>query len=99
MKTAEQTIDDHLINFKKLQNKVVEIEKKTIRLDTEKVNIVENKAVLKKLNQEMKKITVKNEEIVNQQISLESWIEKYMPLKLQHQITETVGECLGRKQK
>ncbi len=25
---------------------------------------------------------------------MENWIEKYMPLKLQHQIVETVGEVL-----
>ena len=31
--------------------------------------------------------------------SLENWIDIYMPLRLQHQITETVKECLSRKGK
>jgi len=26
-------------------------------------------------------------------------VEKYLPLKLQHQLSETVGECFPRKQK
>ena len=31
--------------------------------------------------------------------SLENWIDIYMPLRLQHQITETIKECLSRKGK
>jgi hypothetical protein len=30
---------------------------------------------------------------------LENWIDIYMPLRIQHQITETVRECLSRKGK
>ena len=29
--------------------------------------------------------------------SLENWIDIYLPLRIQHQITETVKECLPRK--
>lgn len=29
--------------------------------------------------------------------SLENWIDIYMPLRLQHQITETIRECLNKK--
>lgn len=32
--------------------------------------------------------------INDQQKSLENWIEKYMPLRLHHQMVETVGEVL-----
>lgn len=35
----------------------------------------------------------------NQQTSLENWVEKYLPLKMQHQIAETVGEVLNDDQK
>lgn len=31
--------------------------------------------------------------------SLENWIDIYMPLRLQHQITETIKDCLPRKGK
>lgn len=31
--------------------------------------------------------------------SLENWIDIYMPLRLQHQITETIRECLNKKGK
>lgn len=31
--------------------------------------------------------------------SLENWTDIYLPLKLQHQITDTVKECLNRKGK
>lgn len=32
--------------------------------------------------------------IDNQQMALENWVEKYLPLKLHHIIVETVGEVL-----
>lgn len=38
------------------------------------------------------------ENLANQQTSLENWVEKYLPLKLQHQIVETVGECIDEDQ-
>ena len=31
--------------------------------------------------------------------SLENWIDIYLPLRIQHQITETVRECISRKGK
>ena len=31
--------------------------------------------------------------------NLENWIDVYMPLRLQHQITETIKECISRKGK
>jgi len=30
---------------------------------------------------------------------MQNWIEKYEPLKVQHQITDTLASCLNRKAK
>ena len=37
------------------------------------------------------------DEIRNACKSLENWIEKYQPLKIQHMISDTLRECLNRK--
>lgn len=37
------------------------------------------------------KYSDQNTQLKNQQISLENWVEKYLPLKLHHMIQETVG--------
>ena len=50
-----------------------------------------------KTAKKLRKIKQRNEEISNQQVSLENWIEKYLPLKLQHQITETVEPCVPQE--
>lgn len=36
---------------------------------------------------------------VNEMRTLQNWIEKYEPLKVQHQITDTLASCLNRKAK
>ena len=37
--------------------------------------------------------------LMDQQDSQESYIEKYLPLKIQHQMSETLMECLDKKAK
>ena len=36
---------------------------------------------------------------MNQHIVLQNWLEKYQPLRIQHQITHTLSFCLNRKAK
>ncbi len=47
-----------------------------------------------KVAAQINKINERNTEIANQQVSLENWVEKYLPLKLHHMTVETVGEVL-----
>ena len=45
-------------------------------------------------------MTIKKlEDTTNQQKALQNWVEKYEPLKFQHQITDTLAQCLNRKAK
>ena len=37
--------------------------------------------------------------MLDQQASLESFVDKYMPLKLQHQMNETLLDCFDKKAK
>jgi hypothetical protein len=41
----------------------------------------------------------KVDEAMNTQRALQNWVEKYEPLKVQHQITDTLSSCLNRKAK
>ena len=43
------------------------------------------------IKQVVAKYSDQNTQLKNQQISLENWVEKYLPLKLHNMIQETVG--------
>ena len=63
------------------------IEKHTRQLSELQENKVNNKDDARnrrEINRRMKEIDKAHGELLNQQTSLESYIEKYMPLKMQH---------------
>jgi len=45
----------------------------------------------------MKEIDRSHDSLKNAQTSLESFVEKYMPLKMQHQMSQTILDCLDKK--
>ena len=47
-----------------------------------KLSIVEFQQQQQTTNESLHKVILRNEEISNQQTSLENWVEKYLPLKL-----------------
>ena len=47
----------------------------------------------------MYKIKLKMTTIENQQVSVESWIEKYLPLRLHHQVTELLEDVISAKKR
>ena len=51
-------------------------------MNIEKVPHVEDKANRKQLDKQMKEINRSHDTLKDQQVSLESFIEKYMPLKV-----------------
>lgn len=67
------------------------------KIETDKLNIKDDNHNRKQIMKEMKKINNNHDELRNQQTSLESYIEKYMPLKFQHQFSETIIDCLDKK--
>ena len=68
-----------------------------IDLQTNKVNIVDDEKHRKEIAKRMKKIDKSHDTLMNQQDALESYVEKYLPLKLQHQMSETLIDCLDKK--
>ena len=64
-----------------------------------KVNIKDDRVNRRAIEKRMKVIDVTHGTLLNQQISLESFVEKYLPLKLQHQMSETIIDCLEKKAK
>lgn len=53
----------------------------------------------KEAEEALKAMWKEQERMANEQKTMENWIEKYEPLKVQHQITETLASCLSRKAK
>ena len=37
------------------------------------------------------------DDLRDSQKSMQNWVEKYEPLKVQHQITDTLSTCINRK--
>ena len=63
-------------------------------IENNKLDILKSQDLFKQIDNKLHDILKKNDNISDQQISLENWVEKYLPLKLQHQIVETVGEVI-----
>ena len=47
----------------------------------------------------MKAINTTHDTLRDQQIALESYVEKYLPLRVQNQICESMMECIDKKHK
>ena len=63
------------------------------------MNTKEDKVNRRALQKHMKEIDSNHGTLLNQQLSLESYVEKYLPLKMQHQMSETIMDCLDKKAK
>lgn len=101
-------LDDYGLRIKALEDDISNLHKhvdekteRLLRLDKEIMKMHDSKlstdvaqGIFMKTAKKLRKVKQRNEEISNQQVSLENWIEKYLPLKLQHQITETVEPCV-----
>ena len=54
---------------------------------------------VKELEGKVKKLEKEEDWIGNNLKAVENWVEKYEPLRVQHQISETLNQCLDRKAK
>ena len=104
-------LDDYGLRIKALEDDISNLHKhvdekteRLLRLDKEIMKMHDSKlstdvaqGIFMKTAKKLRKVKQRNQEISNQQVSLENWIEKYLPLKLQHQITETVEPCVPQE--
>jgi hypothetical protein len=91
-------LDDYGLRIKALEDDISNLHKhvdekteRLLRLDKEIMKMHDSKlstdvaqGIFMKTAKKLRKVKQRNEEISNQQVSLENWIEKYLPLKLQH---------------
>lgn len=63
------------------------------------MNIEDDSANRKRIEAHLKAVDINHEELKNQQMSLENWVDKYIPLKIQHRIFETMEAVLDKKQR
>lgn len=66
-------------------------------LKESKLDVTSYEAGEANIFKEIRKLKLRNEEIHNQQISIESWVEKYLPLKIHHMITQQLEDCIHPK--
>lgn len=70
-----------------------------IKLDLDKCELELFNTFKESIEQRMLIIEKSFDKTYDRTKSLENWIDIYMPLRTQHQITETVKNCLSRKGK
>ena len=68
-------------------------------LTQNKVAVKDDNKNRKELKKQMYMIKDDHDQLLGQQQALESYVEKYMPLKLQHQMSDTISTILDKKQK
>ena len=65
----------------------------------EKFSIKEQNEYDEKIQAQIMRCENATDKVGNHTDELQNWIDIYMPLRLQSQITETIKECLPRKGK
>ena len=80
-------------HYAQLQNH----DKRLEDLKETKVNIKDDRLHRQELKKRMKEINQEHGVLTDQQLSLESYVEKYLPLRLQHQMAESVMDCFNKK--
>ena len=64
-----------------------------------KVESLEYKEDLKATGNERKLLKIGMDEIVQQQISLENWVEKYLPLKVHTNLAELLEDVIDEEKR
>lgn len=76
-----------------------QLQKIIINFDGSKVDLDAYREDQKTVKDSLTTFGKRLDETCNNQKSLQNWVEKYEPLKVQHQITDTLASCLNRKAK
>ena len=78
--------------FEFMQRTVISLNDKKVELDFFRDQQDEMKNLVGQLSKQL-------DSNFNELRTMQNWIEKYEPLKVQHQITDTLASCLNRKAK
>lgn len=81
----------------KFDSKLELVKKDIIDLTNDKLNLSLYKDDQRNLLESCTMLMKETDQVKNTLKALESWVEKYQPLRTQHQITNTLNECLNRK--
>ena len=86
----------------KIVREAEKLEDTTDRVEKMEISKVEQKVsdhMFRKVTMMIKKLELVQEHSKNEMKSLENWVEKYQPLRLQNQICQSVGQVLPKKQR
>ncbi len=75
------------------------INQKNIHLDINKTDLEDFSKLKAEMDDRMMYLENNFDKAFDKTKSLENWIDIYMPLRIQHQLTETIKECLPTKGK
>lgn len=84
IRLLEDTLEATIATLGQRSEQLTSVEKEIIEIHAGKVSTTVAEHSFQKTAKKMKKLKTQAESINNQQISLENWVEKYLPLKLQH---------------
>ena len=88
----------HLIEAMKKEDARFELLQKTIiGFEQTKVSSTMFEKEMDELKNTLHLFEMRLDDLLDSQKSMQNWIEKYEPLKVQHQITDTLSICINRK--
>ena len=99
MTLCEGRLDRHDQKLQLINRKCDRNSKEIEDLQDKKVDITQEEENRKVLNKKMEKITTINKSLHNQLMTIENYIEKYLPLRMQNQLYQTVNAVLDKRQR
>lgn len=81
----------------KMVDKVTENCDKVSRIENGKMDVEVAESTFRKVTAAIKKLDTNLEHQKNEMNSFENWVEKYQPLRLQHQICQSVTQVLSKR--
>ena len=80
-----------------LLHKVDQTIKNSVEINASKWNVKDQEKFMAQVSDHFKTLEDDIDKNADHTDSLQNWIDIYMPMRLQHQITETIKDCLPRK--
>lgn len=80
-----------------LKKQVSTLTERNYSIDAKKLDIAEQEIYAKRIYKQLQALENQHDVNSNKTKELQSWIDIYMPLRFQHQLQETLKDCLPRK--
>lgn len=94
----ELIVKDLESSVKVNKKQIAELQFKVSDLAENRVSVIDANAQVEANATKMRHLSIKLDQITSQQLSLENWVDKYLPLKVHHNVCEMLEEVVSPDQ-